>query len=247
MPPPSPVSQGEADYGVVLDMVENLMDKLSALNLDNDNIRVACDALRRQCQDQGVAFGDLTKLVRESLDGRPPQRPQTETGRPHPIIRSDLIDDRGNLRAADIGITWHGGDTFLHGVRVVRTNEDTEHIRPRPATSTPYSPVREHPPCGMSTPRSTHPVCLETPAIPAHRTGQDVQVTGRQHRYSGSLTRPSVGRRGSVSLKPLPTFTDGTKTRGHYNSSHTSTRKRRMLHRSCLTRNSTIMMFSSSY
>ena len=161
-PPPSPVSQGEADYGVVLDMVENLKDKLSALNLDNDNIRAACDALRRQCQDQGVAFGDLTRLVRESLDGRPPQRPQTEAGRPHPIIRSDLIDDRGNLRAADIGITWQGGDTFIHGVRVVGTNEDT------PATSTPYSPVREHPPCGMSTPRSTHPVCLETPATPAH-------------------------------------------------------------------------------
>ena len=66
-PPPSPVSQGEADYGVVLDVVENLKDKLSALNLDNDNIRATCDALRQQCQDQGVAFGDLTKLVRESL------------------------------------------------------------------------------------------------------------------------------------------------------------------------------------
>ena len=132
-----------------------------------------CDALRQECQDQGVAFGDLTRLVRESLDGWPPQRPQTETGRPHPIIRSDLIDDRGNLRAADIGITWQGGDTFLHGVQVVGTNEDTQHIRPRPATSTPYSPVREHPPCDMSTPRSTHPVCLESPATPAHRTGQE--------------------------------------------------------------------------
>ena len=121
-PPASPASQGEADYGLVLDMVENLKDKLSALNLDNDNIRAACDALRQQCQDQGVAFGDLTRLVRESLDSRPPQRPQTEVGRPHPIIRSDLIDDRGNLRAADIGITWQGGDTFLHGVRVVGTN-----------------------------------------------------------------------------------------------------------------------------
>ena len=172
-PPPSPVSQGEADYGVVLDMVESLKDKLSALNLDNNNIRVACDALRQQCQDQDVAFGNLTRLVRESLDGRPPQCPQTKAGRPHPIIRSDLIDDRGNLRATDIGITWQGRDTFLHGVRVVGTNEDTHHLRPRPATSTPYSPVREHPPCIMSTPRSTHPVCLETPVTPAHRTGQE--------------------------------------------------------------------------
>ena len=167
-----PDSTPPSDYGVVLDMVQNLRDKISALNLDNENIRAACDALRRQCQDQGVAFGDLTRLVKESLDGRPTQRSQTETGRPHPIIRADLIDNRGNLRAADIGITWQGGDTFLHSVRVVVANQDTEHIRPRPATST-YSMVREHPPCGMSTPRPTQPVCLEIPETPAHRTGQE--------------------------------------------------------------------------
>ena len=175
-PPPSPqspVSQGETEYGVVLDMVQNLRDKLSALNLDNENIRAACDALRRQCQDQGVAFGDLTKLVKESLDGWPPQCPQTETGRPHPIIRADLIDNRGNIRAADIGITWQGGEIFLHGVRVVGTNEDTEHIRPRLATSTPYSTVREHPPFRMSTPQSAQSVCLEIPETPAHRPGQE--------------------------------------------------------------------------
>ena len=46
------------------------------------------------------------------------QQPREETGRPHPIIRPDLIDSRGNLRATDIGITCQGGDTFLHGVRV---------------------------------------------------------------------------------------------------------------------------------
>ena len=55
-PPPSPTSLGETDYAIVLDMVQNLRDKLSALNLDNENIRAACDALRRQCQDQGAAI-----------------------------------------------------------------------------------------------------------------------------------------------------------------------------------------------
>ena len=75
-PPHSPTNQeettqGETDYAVVLDMVQNLRDKLSALNLDNTNIRAACDALRRQCQDQGVAFGDLSQLVKNrSLEGR---------------------------------------------------------------------------------------------------------------------------------------------------------------------------------
>ena len=112
-PPPSPTSQGETDYCIVLDMVQNLRDKLSALNLDNDNIRAAC--LRRQCQYQGIAFGNWSKLVKQSLEGRQPQQPQEETGRPHPIIRLDLMDSRGNLRATDIGITWQGGDTFLRG------------------------------------------------------------------------------------------------------------------------------------
>ena len=96
-PPPSPTSQGETDYAIVLDMVQNLRDKLSALNLDNENIRAACDALRRQCQDQGVAFGDLSRLVKQSLEGRQSQQPREETGRPHPLIRPDLIDSRGNI------------------------------------------------------------------------------------------------------------------------------------------------------
>ena len=100
-PPHSPTNQGETtqgetDYVVVLDMVQNLRDKLSALNLDNENIRAACDALRRQCQDQGVAFGDLSQLVKQSLEGRQFQQPCEETGRPHPLIRPDLIDSRGN-------------------------------------------------------------------------------------------------------------------------------------------------------
>ena len=56
---------------------------------------------------------------------------------------------------------------------MVGTNEDVHHLCPRPATSTPYSPIREHASCNMSTPRPTHPVCLETPAMPAHRTAQE--------------------------------------------------------------------------
>ena len=93
----------------------------------------------------GRDIGDLSKLVKQSLEGRQSQQPHEETGRPHPLIRPDLIDSRGNLRATDIGITWQGGDTFLHGVRVAGPEEDIEDTRPRPATSTPYPTVREHP------------------------------------------------------------------------------------------------------
>ena len=158
---------------------KNLRDKLSALNLDNANIRAACDALRRQCQDQGVAFGDLSQLVRQSLEGRQFQQPREETGRPHSLIRPDLIDSRGNLRATDIGITWQGSDTFLHGVRVAGPEEDIEDTRHRPAMSTPYPPVREHPSCGMSTPRHPRPVCMEISETPTHRTGQEGRPSHR--------------------------------------------------------------------
>ena len=116
-PDPEDTIQGETDYAVVLEMVNNLRDKLAALNLDNTNIRAACDALRRQCHSQGVAFGDLSRLVRQSLEDRQCQQDQEETRpytqeetRPYPLIRPELID------GGDIGITWQDGDTFLHGV-----------------------------------------------------------------------------------------------------------------------------------
>ena len=177
-PPASPTNsldqedttQGETDQAVVvLDMVQHLRDKLSALNLDNTNIRAACEALRRQCHSQCVAFGDLSQLVKQSLEGRQYQQPREETGRPYPLIRPELIDGRGNLRVEDIGIMWQSGDTFLHGVRVAGPREDMEDTRHRPAMSTPYPPGREHPSCDILTPRLPRPVCIEMSDTP-HRT-----------------------------------------------------------------------------
>ena len=97
---------------------------------------------------------------------------------PHPIIQQNLIDNEGNLRAADIGITWEGSETFLHGVRVVGPSAPELPGRPRPSTSTPYQPVRDHIACDMSIPRHplVRPVCLETPDTPLHCIGQE----GRQ-------------------------------------------------------------------
>ena len=45
--------------------------------------------------------------------------PQPHAFQPHPIIRPERIDNNGNLKATDIGITWTGSDTFLHGVKIV--------------------------------------------------------------------------------------------------------------------------------
>ena len=51
-----------------------------------------------------------------------------------------MLDGDGNLRAADIGITWEDNETFLHGVRVVGPGPSR---RPgmRPAMSTPHQPM----------------------------------------------------------------------------------------------------------
>ena len=183
-PPTSPTNspdttKGETGYAVVLDMVQNLRDKLSALNLDNTNIRAACEALRRQCHSQGVAFGDLSQLVKQSLEGQQYQQPREDTRRSYPLIRPELIDGGGNLRAEDIGITWQGGDTFLHGVRIAGPREDMEDTCHRPAMSTPYPPGREHPSCDMETPRFPRPVCIEMSDTPTHCTGHEGRPSHR--------------------------------------------------------------------
>ena len=108
-PPISPASPGELDYGVVLDMVQKINGQLGAFSLDTENIRSVCDGLLRDYKDQ--AIGNLTRLVKETLDRPAPRQPHMNAVTPHPIVWPDLIDDKGNLRAADIGITWQGSDT----------------------------------------------------------------------------------------------------------------------------------------
>ena len=65
------------DYAAVLEMVKTVRDRLTALVLDNTNIRAACDDLRRQCHSQGVAFGDLSRLVKQSREDQEESRADT--------------------------------------------------------------------------------------------------------------------------------------------------------------------------
>ena len=62
-------------------------------------------------------------------------------GPPTPKMQTDVLDEDGNLRAADIGITWADNETFLHGVRVVGTRIPRP-VGHEPVMSTPYSEVR---------------------------------------------------------------------------------------------------------
>ena len=126
-PDPDDREEEPRDYTAVLQMVKTVRDQLTALVLDNTNIRAACDALRRQCHSQGVAFGDLSRLVNQAREDQEETRAYShgETG-PHPHIRQELLDAGGNLRARDIGISWQDGETFLHGVRITGQKDDRE-------------------------------------------------------------------------------------------------------------------------
>ena len=92
---------------------------------------------------------------------------------PRAMVPPDLIDADGNLQATDIGITWQGSETFLHGVKVVGPHTARSPSRQQPATSTPYIPVRKHAPCHMLSPPPTHPSCVELPDPHVHRPSHD--------------------------------------------------------------------------
>ena len=66
-PGPDDREEEHRQFATVLQMVKTVRDQITALVLDNSNIRAACDDLRRQCHSQGVAFGDLSRLVNQSI------------------------------------------------------------------------------------------------------------------------------------------------------------------------------------
>ena len=198
------------DYTAVLEMVKTVRDRLTALVLDNTNIRAACDELRRQCHSQGVAFGDLSRLVKQTREDQEETRAYTheETG-PHPRIRPELLDARGNLRARDIGITWQDGDTFLHDVRITVQRDDMEDNHRRPVTAAPYPPCPEeleyarrqpvmstpcqqshgHPSGDTSTPGFPRLVCMEMSDTPAHHFTGPHQEGRPAHRPAAPIQR----------------------------------------------------------
>ena len=209
-PDPDDHEEEPRDYTAVLQMVKTVQDQLTALVLDNTNIRAACDDLRRQCHSQGVAFGDLSRLVSQTREDQEETRAYShgETG-PHPRIRQELLDAGGNLRAWDIGISWQDGETFLHGVRITGQKDDMGDNRPRPATAAPYPPCpeeledarrqpamstpyqqsHEHPPSGMSTPGFPRPVCIEMSDTPTHHFAGPRQEGRPAHRPAAPIQR----------------------------------------------------------
>ena len=96
-------------------MVKTLNGAVSAVSQDTARIQRAYQQLCEENVARDKALADLTAMVREYSSS-------PVTTRPHPTIQADVLDEDGNLCAADIGITWEGNETFLHGVRVVGSN-----------------------------------------------------------------------------------------------------------------------------
>ena len=111
-PGPDDREEERRDFTTVLQMVKTVRDQITALVLDNSNIRAACDDLRKQCHSQGVAFGDLSRLVNQTREDQEETRAYSRgQAGPHPRIRQELLDAEGNLRAQDIGIRDDRGKT----------------------------------------------------------------------------------------------------------------------------------------
>ena len=157
-----------------------------------------------------------------------PYCPPTPTSRPRPMMQAYVLDADGNLRAADIGITWEDNETFLHGVRVV----GSKFSRPtgqEPVMSTPY-------PRGGNDDRSSSSMTTQPPSpkrLNSVRRGKPISIalhrkhvkgTDRPHQSSDSTTSHLAGRRGFVTSAPSLMSTVGQKNREHYNWCLTSTR-----------------------
>ena len=111
-PSPTPEKVQTVTDHEIITMVKTLNGAIAAVSQDTARIRRAYDQLRAENITRDKALADLSAMVREY--GSPPA-----TMRLHLVIQPDALNEDGNLRAADIGITWAGNETFLHGVQVV--------------------------------------------------------------------------------------------------------------------------------
>ena len=114
----------------ILNMVITLNGAIAAVSQDTARIQRANNQLRAENIARDRALTDLSEIVKEYGSSPVHMRPQ-------PVLQADVMDGEGNLRAADIGITWENKETFLHGVRVVGPGPP----RPTgmgPAVLTPY-------------------------------------------------------------------------------------------------------------
>ena len=148
----------------IVNMIKTLNGAIAAISRDTACIQRAYEQLRAENVARDKTLADLAETVKEYGLTSASRRPQ-------PVLREDVVDRDGNLRGADIGITWDDNETFLHGVRVVRPDSSLQ-PRMRPAVSTPHQPIdrRDHDDYPSTVHQQTRPV-MSTPYRPTG--GQD--------------------------------------------------------------------------
>ena len=147
----------------IINMVKTLNGAIAAVSQDTARIQRAYDQLRAENMGRDKALANLSEMVKEY--GSSPVNM-----RPHPVIQADVLDEEGNLHAADIGITWENNEIFLHGVRVVGPGPP----RPTgmgPVMSTPYQPMRKQDRDNTST-----TALPPTPRTPEAVPDADIQI-----------------------------------------------------------------------
>ena len=189
-------------------MVKTLNDAIAAVSQDTARIWRAYQQLCTDSIARDKALADLTAMVKEYGSSPAATRPYgspTPTVGLRPAMQADVLDDDGNLRAADIGITWVDNETFLHGVRVV----GVKFSRPtgqEPVMSTPYlrgrnddrssSPMTGQPPSpegfefGQQTISNARPAS-DHPHRPSPEARQGYRPAARIQRFNKSLNWPA--------------------------------------------------------
>ena len=160
-------AQATTDCDIV-NMIKTLNGVIAAVSRDTAKIQRAYEQLRAENVARDRAMTDLSEIVKEYGFAPAHIRPQT-------VLQADVIDGEGNLRAADIGITWENNDTFLHGVRVVGPGPPRQPGM-RPAMSTPHQPIGGRDRDGL--PSTVHQQARPVMSTPYRPTGgQDRDLT----------------------------------------------------------------------
>ena len=152
----------------IVNMIKTLNGAIAAVSQDTAKIQRAYEQLRAENIARDRALTDLSEIVKEY--GLAPVHI-----RPQPVLQADVMDEEGNLRAADIGITWENNETFLHGVRVVGPGSTTTWNETGDVDATP-------------TDRRTRPgqFTIDTTKTCRHRADQWEDETGILHLDSSS-------------------------------------------------------------
>ena len=170
---PSPTRAPATKDCDIVNMVKTLNGAIAAVSQDTARIQRVYQQLCTENMARDQALADLTAMVKDYSSSPEATRPYGRspiTTRPHPTIQADTMDGERNLRAADIGITWEGNETFLHGVMVVGPHFPRP-AGPGPIMSTPYPRENEEDRSNSST--TAQP---PTPVTPVLVPDMDVHV-----------------------------------------------------------------------